>query len=469
MRLTCVILAAGEGKRMNSPVPKIILCLCGKPMLCHVIGAVEKLKPAKKIVVAGRHHDKIKEALSMSGISYVLQPEPLGTGDAVLKAVNAAGKIKDAMLVLNGDMPLITADMLKKFLNLHRRNRNSLSVLSFIAEDPSMYGRILRDDSGKAVKIIEDKDATPRQKAVREVNAGVYLINPGVVSLIREIDLNKKKGEYYLTDLVGMAIGNGLKTGVYCIGTEEQLMGINNRHEFLKAQAIMQQRIINGFISKGVSFLIPSSANIHADVRIGKDTLIYPNVSIEGGTKIGTGCTIHSNVRITESLLGDNVLIKDSSVIEDSLIRSNARIGPFAHLRPGSIIGCHAKIGNFVEVKKSLIGDRTKALHLSYIGDSDIGKDVNVGAGTITCNYDGSKKHRTVVKDNVFIGSDSQLVAPVSIGIGAYIGAGSTITRDVPPMALALSRTNQKNIKGWALKRRSKVRNQKSKVKGERV
>lgn len=466
MGLTCVVLAAGQGKRMNSSAPKVIHGLCGKPMLLHVIEAIDKLRPGKKVIVVGKHHNEIKRAVAMPGISYVMQEEPKGTGDALLKAARAIGKTGDTLLVLNGDMPLITADTLKRFLAFHIRGRHSLSVLSFIAEDPSAYGRIIRDDSGKALRITEDKDASALQKAIKEVNSGVYAINPECLDLLARLKINRKKEEYYLTDLLDIASRDSLSTGIYCAGADnKELMGINDRHELLKAHEVMRRRIIDGLISKGVSFINPSSVNIHQGVRIGRDTIIYPNVSVEGETRIGTGCTIYPNVRIKDSSIKDNAIIKDSSVIENSVVRRGAQVGPFAHIRPGSVIGAGVKIGNFVEVKKSSIGDRTKAAHLSYIGDSVVGKDVNIGAGAITCNYDGREKHKTVIEDSVFIGSDSQLVAPVRIGRGAYVGAGSTITRDVPSMSLATSRTKQQNIEGWALKR---VRSLESKAKSRR-
>lgn len=469
MDLTCVVLAAGQGKRMNSSVPKVIHGLCGKPMLLYVMETIEKLRPGKKVVVVGKHHDEIKEAVVMPGISCVIQEEQKGTGDALLKAAKAIGKTGNTLLVLNGDMPLITVNTLKKFLVFHRKNRHLLSVLSFVAGDPSAYGRIIRNASGEALRIIEDKDASPLHKAIKEVNSGVYAINPKCLNLLTRLKSNKKKGEYYLTDILDIAVREGLSAGVYCTRADnEELMGINNRHELLKAREIMRHRIIDDLISKGVSFVNPSSVNIHRDVRIGRDTIIYPNVSIEGETRIGRECTIYPNVRITDSIINNNAIIMDSSVIENSVVSRYAQVGPFAHIRPGSVIGPRVKIGNFVEVKKSSIGDRTKASHLSYIGDSVVGKDVNIGAGTITCNYDGKEKHKTVIEDGVFIGSDSQLVAPVCIGRGAYIGAGSTITKDVPSMSLATSRTKQHNIEGWALKRQSKVRSSESKVKSRR-
>lgn len=458
MSLACVVLAAGLGKRMNSTLPKVLHRLCGSPMLQYVIDAIEKLKPDKKIIVVGKHYEEIKSDVYGRGVSYVIQKEPRGTGDALLRAGEALNDFKGNVLVLNGDMPLITTHTLKKHLNAFKKNMDAVSVLSFLAEDPSSYGRIVRERPGRVIRIIEDKDATSEQKKIKEVNSGVYVIRPEVMNLLTRIRPNKANGEYYLTDILEIASKEGLKTGVYCAGSEMELMGVNTGLELLRAEGIIKGRIISNLVEKGVNFIDTASVHIHAGVNISKDTVIYPNVYLEGNTKIGRGCKIYPNVRIKNSTIGDNAIIKDSSVIEDSDVRQSAHIGPFAHLRPGSTIGTYARIGNFVEVKKSVIGERTKASHLSYIGDAVVGRDVNIGAGTITCNYDGSKKHKTVIKDGVFIGSDTQLVAPVCIGKGAYVGAGSTITKDVPSMSLAVSRAEQRNIKGWAAKKQLKVR-----------
>ena len=455
MSLACVILAAGQGKRMHSPVPKVLHTLCGRPMLRHVLDAVDRLRPERKVVVVGKHADAIRAAIGDSEVSYALQQEPRGTGDALRRAVEVLGGFRGTILVLNGDAPLITTDTLRRFLNLSRRNRDALSVLSFLTEVPTSYGRIVRDPSGEALRIVEEKDAAPEQKAIREVNSGVYAMSPGITKLLARIKVNAAKGEYYLTDLFEIAVTQKVPVGVYRVGSEEELVGVNNRIELLGAERIMRDRIIGDLIRRGVNFVDPASVYIHSGVKIGAETLIYPNVHLEGNTRIGRGCTICPNVRITESTIGDRAAIKDATVIEHSTVKRGAQIGPFAHLRPGSSIGSQAKIGNFVEVKKSVIGDRTKASHLSYIGDALVGKDVNIGAGTITCNYDGRRKHATEIKDGVFIGSDSQLVAPVRIGKGAYVGAGSTITDDVPPLSLAIGRGKQKNIEGWVLKRRS--------------
>ncbi len=453
MSLTCVILAAGIGKRMDSSTPKVLHKICGRPMIQYVLDVTERLRPEKKIMVVGRYSDEIRKAINRPDVSFVLQKEPKGTGNALMKAVEVLGAFKGDILVLNGDMPLITTNTLRRFLGTYRKNRDALSILSFIASEPSSYGRILRDRSERAIGIVEDRDATLKQRAIKEVNSGVYAINHDCAELLTQIRLNKAKGEYYLTDLLDIAIKNGLKAGVYCIGSEEELMGVNTRYELMVAERIMQKRMIRSLIDEGVNFIDATALHIHSGVKIGKETVIYPNVYLEGLTIIGHGCIIYPNVRIVDSTIGNNTVIKDSSVIESSSVSKNAVIGPFAHIRPGSVIGEGCKIGNFVELKKAILKEGVKASHLSYLGDAEIGRNVNIGAGTITCNYDGKEKHKTVIEDDAFIGSDTQLVAPVKIGKGAYVGAGSTITEDVPPMSLALSRAKQRNIKGWALKR----------------
>lgn len=454
MKLACAILAGGVGKRMKASLPKVLHRLCGRPMLQYVLDVLDSLKPEKKIIVVGKHHQEISDAVSGLGISFAIQKEPKGTGDALMRAGEELGRFKGTILVLYGDTPLITAHTLRRFLNRSKKNSDGLSVLSFIAENPEGYGRIVRNISGKPLRIIEEKDASPEQKRTKEVNSGIYAISSGIMNLLARIRLNKATGESYLTDLFEIATEEKLRTGVYCLCSEDEMMGINTRHELLRAERAMQTRIVDSLINKGVNVLDPSSIYIHADVKVGADTVIHPNVCLEDSTKIGHGCTIYPNVRIRGSVIGNGAVVKDCSVIEHSTVKHNAQIGPFAHLRPGTTIGSRARIGNFVEVKKSLIGDATKVSHLSYIGDAIVGKNVNIGAGTITCNYDGKNKHRTEIDDDVFIGSDSQLIAPVKVGKGAYVGAGSTITEDVPAMSLAISRTPQKNIRGWAKKRR---------------
>ncbi len=468
MKLACVILAAGLGKRMNSSLPKVMHKIYDKPMIQYVLDSVSKLRPERTVIVVGEHHEEIEGSIRGSAVSFALQREAKGTGDALSKAKAALKDFDGTVLVLNGDTPLVTPETLKRFLRLHHKQRNAVSLISFIADDPKAYGRILRDSLGRISSIVEDRDATEGQKNIKEVNSGVYAIEQAALGLLKDIPLNPSKGEYYLTEVISIAKNRGYKVNSYCIGSENELMGVNTKSELLKAHLAMRKRIVNGWIEKGITFIDPDSAFVYPDVRIGGDTIIYPSVYLEGKTRVGKGCVIYPNVHIIDSEIGDGVLIKDSTVIEGAIVRSKAVIGPFAHLRHGCDIGSESKIGNFVEVKKSVIGQGTKASHLSYIGDALIGKGVNIGAGTITCNYDGKEKRRTTIDDNVFIGSDTQLVAPVRVGKGAYVGAGSTITKDVPPMSLALSRAEQKHIEGWALKKQFKVQSLKLKVKNRK-
>ena len=418
-------------------------------------------------MLSGKHGKEIREVLQDIGIvSFAEQREAKGTGDALLKAVPALAGFKGTIIVVNGDTPLITSDTLKKFLALHRE-REMTFRFSHLQQEPKSYGRLIRDGRKQVLSVIEDRDATAFQKEITEVNSGVYAIEPETFRLLKEIKLNKAKGEYYLTDIVHIAREKGMKIDAFRIGSEDEFIGVNTREELEKANQFMKERIINAFQDKGVRFIDPHSVFFSPDVHIGRGTVIYPNVHLEGKTTIGSNCIIYPNVRIQDSTIDDGAVIKDSTLIECSVVKKNASVGPFAHIRPGSEIGAEARIGNFVEVKQSIIGPGTKASHLSYIGDAKIGKDVNIGAGTITCNYDGHRKHVTIIEDNVFIGSDSQLVAPVKVHKGAFIGAGSTITSDVPSKALALSRIEQKNIEGWVTKRKLKVK--KLKVKSESV
>jgi bifunctional UDP-N-acetylglucosamine pyrophosphorylase/glucosamine-1-phosphate N-acetyltransferase len=452
-KTACVILAAGEGKRMKSAVPKVLHDLCGRPMLGWVVAAVERLRPEKIVVVAGRHAASIGEAVASQQVSVAVQKKPRGTADALSSARGLLGDFRGTVFVVNGDSPLVSPETARLFLRRHAAERNALSVLSFEASDPSQYGRIVRGAAGEVLAIVEDRDADAVRKEIREVNSGVYAIGPEALRLLDRIRVNRASGEYFLTDIVSAALRQGLKTAAYCMGKEEEFLGVNTARELHRASRLMQKRLIQEWMDRGVRFIDAGSAYIHAGVRIGSGTTIYPNVHIEGGTVIGKGATIFPNVRIVDSAIDAKAVILDSSVIEGSRIRVSASVGPFTHVRPGSDIGADARIGNFVELKKTVVGRGSKASHLSYLGDATIGASVNIGAGTITCNYDGRKKHATVIGSRVFVGSDTQLVAPVKVGRGAYIGAGSTITKDVPPGSLAVSRPEQKNIPGWARKR----------------
>lgn len=450
MELSVVVLAAGLGKRMKSSVPKVLHEALGKPMLQHTIDAVKKLRPAKTVVVIGNGAEAVKERIKEDGLTFVLQKQLLGTGDALLTAKKEIKK--GTVLVLNGDCPLITTQTLKKLLNAHRRGRNVLSFLSFVDDSMSGYGRVFRDEKGRVTGIVEDKHAAREEKKkFTELNGGVYVMEAEILNHLGRIKKNRASGEYYLTDIVDIVARSGDSLNAFQCPREE-IRGVNSRKELYEVTEILKRRVILKLMDAGVTFLDPAASIVHASVSIGRDTVIYPNTCIEGKTRIGKDCVIYPGTRICDSVLGDGVTIKDNTLIEDSRIRKGASVGPFAHLRPSSDIGVNARIGNFVEIKKANIGAETKASHLSYIGDADVGPNVNIGAGTITCNYDGKKKYRTIIGSGVFVGSDSQLVAPVKVGKDAYIAAGSTVTKDVPSGGLAISRTRQRNLENWGAK-----------------
>jgi bifunctional UDP-N-acetylglucosamine pyrophosphorylase / glucosamine-1-phosphate N-acetyltransferase len=454
MKVAAVVLAAGLGTRMKSSLPKVLHPLQGRPMLQYVVNTLSRLKPQRIVTVVGQSAGLIRSSIHGPGtLSYVLQREPKGTGDALRRAVPSLGSFRGTILVVNGDSPLLTAGTIRQFLARHRKKKNDISLLSFIASAPGSYGRILRDERGKVVSITEERHATPTQREIREVNSGIYAIELKALRLLKEIRINSAKGEYYLTDIVHLARKKGMPVDSFCADSEDEFIGINTPKELERAVQLMKARIVKHWCDQGVRFIDTGSVFISPESLIGNETIIYPNVYIEGTTKIGSGCSIFPNVRISDSTIEDGATVKDSTLIEKSIIKKKASVGPFAHIRPGTTIGENAKIGNFVEVKNSLIGQDTKASHLSYVGDARIGKGVNIGAGTITCNYDGYHKYITSIEDNVFIGSDSQLIAPVKISRGAVVAAGSTITGDVPAYALALSRVKQTNVANWALRR----------------
>jgi len=442
-----VILAAGLGTRMISDTPKVLHRLFDRPMLSYVLEAAAGLKPSHIVAVVNESMGDISKILSLPpNATTAIQKRLDGTASALRSALPSIVDMnKGTIAIINGDSPLITPATLRKFINRHKKAGNSVSVLSFHASDPRGYGRILRDSRGVPLGIVEEKDASREQREISEVNSGVYAIETSALGLLDKIKKNAKKKEYYLTDILELAIEGGSRTGVYPIGSEDEFLGVNSRQDLHAAHEAMRNRVVDALLSKGVSFMDSFTAYISPETKIGRDTLIYPNVFIHGNTSIGRGCTIHSNTRIVDSAIKDGAVVKDSSLVEESVICKGAQVGPMAHLRPGSVIGEGARIGNFVEVKKSTIGRKTKAMHLSYIGDASVGSEVNIGAGTITCNYDGKRKFPTTIENGVFIGSDTQLVAPVTIGDGAYVGAGSTITKDVEPGALAVSRAKQKN------------------------
>ncbi len=457
----CVILAGGLGTRMKSSLPKILHPICGRPMMAYALEAALALKPRMTVIVTGAGtHGQIENALASyedrAGIRYALQAKPLGTGHALLTAAKELGDdFSGSVVVLNGDFPLIRPETLRRLLHLHRKNKNALSLGSFMTDDPASYGRVFRDPSGMPARIIEKTDLAAEDEEIKEVNSGLYVLEPEAVRLLGRIKRNPRKKEYYLTDILALARREGLRAGAYPIASEEEFAGVNDLLELGLAEAAIRRRIIRGLSKNGVRFIAPETVYIDAGVKIAPGALIYPNVYLQGGTTVGKGCIIYPNVRIIDGIVREGAAVLDSSLIENSEVGEKAQVGPFAHLRPGARIRPSAKIGNFVEIKNSTIGKGTKAMHLSYIGDASVGRSVNIGAGTITCNYDGIRKNRTVIGDGVFIGSDSQLVAPVNVKKGSFVAAGTTVTSDVPAGSLAISRVRQKNVKGYVGKKKA--------------
>src|SRR3989338_2661992 len=470
--IAAIILAAGLGKRMKSDIPKVLHPVAGRPMLFYPIEVVKSLGIDKVVVIVGHKAEEVRRALNSeprtpnSELIFAKQEPQLGTGHAVLCAEDSLKDWKGNVLILSGDVPLITRESILGLLDLHAQKKASISFISAIVENPTGYGRVVRDKKRSVIRIVEDKDASKREKRIGEINTGIYFIDAAFLfSGLKKIKKKNAQGEYYLPDLIGMAVKQKKRVAALTHINAAEVMGINNRIELSEANEEMRERINNELMLSGITLIAPETAYIHKGVKIGRDTTIYPNVFLEGDTNIGEGCIIEEGCKIINSSAGDGSVIKSHSVIESSQVGQNVSIGPFARLRPESVIEDTAKVGNFVEIKKSRLGRGTKANHLSYIGDAIIGKDVNIGAGTITCNYDGIKKHQTTIEDGAFIGSDTQLVAPVKVGKNAYIGSGSTITKNVPAGSLALSRPEQRIVEGWALKRQLKVES--SKLKGK--
>ncbi len=456
MKPTVVILAAGLGTRMKSNLAKALHPLVGRPLIEHVLNAAAGLDPAKIVLILGHQADAVRKSAEQYHAEVVLQREQLGTGHAVRQAGEAIAASSGPIIILCGDTPLITAGTLKAVVELHKKSRAAVTLLTTMMEDPSGYGRVVRNKS-RVKSVVEEQDASPAQKKIQEVNTGIYCFEKRfLLSSLDKLGKNNAQGEYYLPDIVTIAGKKGIGVSALLCNDADEVMGVNTRYDLSRAERILRARINRRWMQDGVTMLDPDSAVIGSEVSLGRDITLYPNVVLEGKTRIGDASVVYQGSRIVDSVIGQGVAVKDCSVIEESRIADGASIGPFSHLRPGATIGERARIGNFVEVKKSSIGEGSKANHLSYIGDTTVGRNVNIGAGVITCNYDGFEKHRTVIEDDVFIGSDAQLVAPVTIGRGAVIAAGATITRDVPADALAISRAPQDVREGYASRRKQR-------------
>lgn len=447
-----IILAAGKGTRMKSKLPKVLHKVCGKPMLQHVIDAAKAAGSTREIVVVGSGAELVEQ--SFSDVEFVLQAEQLGTGHAVLCTKEKFANSKGTVLVLCGDTPLFTGELLKKFVDKHSESNAAATVLTAEMPDATGYGRIIREDDGTFRKIVEHKDANSYERQITEVNAGVYCFDiEKLFDALAKVKNENAQGEYYLPDVLSILKNDSEKINAVVVDDYTQTLGINSRAQLADADKILRQRKNLEVMAGGVTMIDPATTFIDSDVEIGQDTIIYPNTYIEGKTKIGENCAIGPNSKFTNMIVGDNVQAQ-FCYCHDAEICNDVILGPYVHIRPGTKIFNKVKIGNFVEVKNSNIGEGSKLPHLQYIGDTDMGAGCNMGCGTITVNYDGKKKFRTTIGDNVFVGCNSNLVAPVIVENGAYIAAGSTITDTVPENNLAIARSRQTNISNWNDKRK---------------
>ncbi|EEF79995.1 bifunctional UDP-N-acetylglucosamine diphosphorylase/glucosamine-1-phosphate N-acetyltransferase GlmU [Methylophaga thiooxydans] len=447
MSLSIIILAAGKGTRMKSAKPKVMHRLADKPLLQHVVDTANVLNPSELAVVCGNGADDVVPYLEQQGINTAMQTEQKGTGHAVEQAKDFFQQ-SDEVLVLYGDVPMIEAETLQALIN--SGDKNSLKVLTTELQDPTGYGRIVRDLSGNMLRITEEKDADDETKLINEVNTGIMCIPATWLNdALASLDNNNAQGEYYLTDLIAQAVEQGIEISSVVCEDEMEVAGVNNRVQLAELESYYQQKRATELMMAGVTFRDPARVDIRGDITAGQDINVDINVIFEGANTLADNVSIGANCIITNSVIHEGAEILPNSIIENAEVGANCAVGPFARLRPGSKLAAKAKVGNFVEVKNANIGLGSKINHLSYIGDTDMGADVNIGAGTITCNYDGANKHRTVIGDRVFVGSDTQLVAPVTVEDGATIGAGSTIRKDAPADALTLTVSKQKSVSGW--------------------
>lgn len=457
MSLAVIILAAGKGVRMNSELPKVLHPILKKPMLRYVLDAAQAMEPERIVLVLGHDSELVRESVSDYPLETVIQEPQLGTGHAVSCCEDVFRDFSGDILILSGDVPATGVSALREFADSHAKNGADVSFISTLVEDPSGYGRVLRNAEGEVLRIVEDKDATADEKEEKEINAGIYCVNSSFLwESLGGLDRENSQGEYYLPGIVNLCVSRKRSLLAFTLANPKEVSGVNSREQLGEAEKTIRLAINRRHMENGVTIVDPETTYISDSVSIGKDTTVYPNTYIYGETRIGEGCRIGPSVYIEDSRIGNNVEIRFSSYLTECEVENDVVMGPFCHLRPEAKIKDGAKIGNFVEIKKSNIGVGSKVPHLSYVGDADIGDGVNIGAGTITCNYDGVDKHRTVVEDGAFIGSDTMLVAPIKVGKDATTAAGSTVTKDVSPGALAIERAAQKEIEGWAERKRVK-------------
>ncbi|MBE6062568.1 MAG: bifunctional UDP-N-acetylglucosamine diphosphorylase/glucosamine-1-phosphate N-acetyltransferase GlmU [Clostridium butyricum] len=446
-----LVLAAGQGKRIKSDLPKVLHKVCGKEMVKHVIDSIRKSGIEDVNVIVGKGAELVKERTSDRNVSYSLQEEQLGTGHAVKCAEEFLKGKKGVVAVFTGDTPLIKQSTIEKLLEEHINNKNASTILTAMVEDPTGYGRIVRDGN-QVLKIVEHKDCNEEELKIKEMNSGIYCFDiEMLVNALDKLNNNNEQGEYYLTDIIEILKSENQNIGAVVTEFEETI-GVNSRVQLAEAEEILRNRINLMHMENGVTLIDPKTTYIGIDVEIGKDTIIYPNNILEGNTKIGNNCILYQNSRIVDSVIGNEVDVQ-SSVILNSNIGDNTTVGPFAYIRPETTIGKHARIGDFVEIKKSTIGDGTKVSHLTYIGDAEVGSECNFGCGTVVVNYDGKVKNKTIIGNHSFIGCNTNLVSPVKVEDNTYIAAGSTITSEVKEGELAIARAKQTNISGWVEKK----------------
>ena len=454
-KTAAVILAAGKGTRMYSEKPKVLHSVAGKPLVQHVLDEARTAGVHQLVLVIGHGGEEVKNTLGEE-LTYAWQKEQLGTGHAVMQAMGSLEPDVERVVVLSGDVPLLRGDTIQQFLEHYAKSNAKAAVLTAYVDKPDGYGRIIRDSEEHVVKIVEHGDASPKELAIKEINSGTYCFDKKLLAkCLTELKPDNVQGEYYLTDVIHAIRGQGMPVIAVPVEDNREIMGINNRIQLAEAEAVFRDRVNKKLMLAGVTIVDPNTTYIDAQVEVGQDTVIYPFTILRGKTQIGKDCMVGPNVDITDTTVGSGVTIRQA-VVEKAEIGNNCNIGPFSYLRPGTVLRDNVKVGDFVEIKKSLIGEGSKVPHHTYIGDAILGKSVNVGAGTITCNYDGKNKHQTVIEDGSFIGSNSNLVAPVKIGTNAYVAAGSTVTADVPEGSLAVARGRQKVIADWEKRKRTK-------------
>lgn len=455
--LHVVVLAAGKGTRMKSALPKVLHHAGGLPLIEWVVRLARSLQPKSITLVLGHGADRVRDWFAgADDVQFVIQEPQLGTGHALLQTQSRLAAKTGRVLLLSGDVPLLTTVSVAALLEAQTAHGAAVVVATAQVIDATGYGRIVRD-GGHLQRIVEHRDASPEERAIVEINSGVYVFQlDGLFAALGRVGSANAQGEYYLPDLVGIYRGDGRVVAAQMVGDPDEIRGINTRAELAEVGRLLQARTNHALMTSGVTLVDPATAYIGPDVTVGHDSVIHPFVILEGKTSIGENCELQAGVRVVDAAIADNVKILNHSVISDSIVSEGASIGPFARIRPKSVLGKRVHIGNFVEIKKSDLGADTKIGHLSYVGDATVGSGVNIGAGTITCNYDGQRKHRTVIGDGAFVGSDSTLVAPVTIGADAYVAAGSSITQDVPDGGLGIARGRQTNKPGWVAGRTSK-------------